>query len=165
MGVQFYFPFGVWENHIQMKLEDFPSCSLPFSGPVLLPTPFFSSSPLCNPHHTSISSRTIQFLGHPQLEAIIWSSVRKVNKWKIHLSPGQGVTSPERLQPSLPRCICREMKLVPQSSTLSKAGYIRMVAKNLPHPSTFWERHSCRNLKYSHRMLWSSVSAYHVLPA
>lgn len=73
--------------------------------------------------------------------------------------------SSERLQATLPRSICRKMKLVPQSSTLLIAGDIRMVAKNLPHPSTSETDTAAGISKYSHRRLGPRVSAHHVLPA
>ena len=58
MGVQFDFLFGVQESNIQMKPEEFPSCSLAFSGPALLLAPSFSSSPLLSPPHTHTSRTT-----------------------------------------------------------------------------------------------------------
>lgn len=86
MGVQFYFPFGIWESNIEMKPDEFHTCSLPFSGLTLSPIP---SSP----------SPQRQFLMHPQLEALVQT------REQLQPVPEQDVMqgSSEMLQPTMHR--------------------------------------------------------------
>lgn len=163
MGVQFYFPFGVWENHIKWSWKRFPPAVSPsLQSSFLLPTP-----PSFPPHLPKPL---------PCLHLLYWdqysfwdlqlgynrSSVRKVNQMKNTPFPGQWTISRKAAAGLLPRCICREMKLVPQSSTLSKARYIRMVAKNT-HTHLPSERTQLQEFKYSTECLVVMMLHTHVL--
>ena len=115
MGVQSYFPFGVPESNIQMKPDEFHTCSLPFCGPALPGPPSFPP-----PLPPAFPATTVP--GASSVRGYNLVLVRTGEQ--LRLVPGQDVRqrSREMPQPTLHQ--------LPVASLLM-AGYIRTVTGNL----------------------------------
>lgn len=128
-----------------MKLSDFPSCSLPSLVLFSSPYPLFSSSPWQPTHHNSILLDNI-VSGTSQLSAIIQSSVRK-RTMKNTPFPWTGASYISRKAAAQSPGVSAERRLSHRALPSPRQDTLEWPFTNLPHPSTFWQRHSCRNLK------------------